>query len=373
MATRELPIIIDPHVHFRVPGQEYKEDWITGAQAAQSGGVGMVFDMPNNSPSIDSLERLEEKNKTIQAQLKQTDFSLQYKLYFGATANNAEEIKKLKGHPLVCGVKLYMGSSTGDLLVDKDEDIRKVFQAAKQADLVVAVHAEDEEIIKANQERNKEVNNFSVHSQIRSAEAASKAVERAINLAREVGNKLYVCHISTKAELALIKKAKKENLSVFAEVCTHHLFFTEDDYQRLKGKVKVNPPIRNQEDIDALWQGLNDGTIDALGTDHAPHTLEEKNQAVGETPSGLPGIETLLPLMLNAVNQGKISLDKLADLMHNNIVKIFNLEEINGKTIVDMDLEKEVKDQDLKTKCKWSPYSGKKLKGWPAKINEFKC
>ncbi|NQV12741.1 MAG: dihydroorotase [Parcubacteria group bacterium] len=373
---KELPLVIDPHVHFRVPGGEHKEDWITASRAALAGGVGLVFDMPNTSPSTDSQERLTEKKQLIDKQIAESGYPLQYKLYFGATADNCEEIKKLQPTE-VAGVKLFMGSSTGDLLVDKDEDIAKVFQAAKEADLVVAIHAEDEEMIKEAAGRFKDENKFSVHSQVRNKEAAAKAVERAINLSREVGNRLYICHVSSKLELDLIREAKKEGLPVYAEVCTHHLFFTTADYERLKGKVRMNPPVRDQEDIDALWQGISDGIVDTLGTDHAPHTLEEKNQNVWNTPSGVPGIETLLPLMLNSVNQGKVSLEKLADLMHNNVVKIFGLEPPSGKTIVDMDLAKEVRDEDLQTKCGWSPYAGMKLKGWPVKVEldgkEYNC
>lgn len=364
---KELPLIIDPHVHFRVPGAEHKEDWVTATRAARAGGVGIVFDMPNTDPATDSRKRLVEKKTIIDKQIAESGYPLQYKLFFGATADNSEEIKGLRPDE-VAGVKVYMGSTTGDLLVDKDEDIKRAFQAARAADLLVAVHAEDEEMIKADSERLQSEKDFSVHSRARSKEAAAKAVERAIKIAREVGNKLYICHVSSAPELDLVRKAKQEGLPVFAEVCTHHLFFTTENYEQLQGKVKMNPPIRNQEDIEALWQGLNDGTVDTLGTDHAPHTLEEKAQEVWETPSGVPGIETLLPLMLNSVNQGKISLEKLGDLMHNNIVKIFELESPAGKTIIDMDLEREVRDEDLQTKCGWSPYAGMKLKGWPVEV-----
>lgn len=373
---KELPLIIDPHVHFRTPGAEHKEDWVTAARAARAGGVGMVFDMPNTDPATTSRELLAEKKRLVDKQIAESGYPLQYKLFFGATPDNDDEIKQLQSNE-VAGVKVYMGSTTGNLLVDKDKDIKRVFQAAREADLLVAVHAEDEEMIKENTARLKAENKYSVHSQVRNKEAATKAVKRAINISREVGNRLYICHVSSKPELDLIREAKKEGLPVYAEVCTHHLFFTTENYEQLRGKVKMNPPLRDQEDIEALWQGLNDGTVDTLGTDHGPHTLEEKNQSVWEAPSGVPGVETLLPLMLNSVNKGKIKLEKLADLMHNNTVEIFGLETPKGKTVIDMDLEREVRDEDLQTKCSWSPYSGLKLKGWPVKVvlgdQEYNC
>lgn len=373
---KKLPIIIDPHIHFRVPGGEHKEDWITGSGAALHGGVGMVFDMPNNNPSIDSIELLNKKKKIISKQLEKSDYPIKYKLYFGAARDNINEIKKLKKEE-IAGIKLYMGSSTGSLLVDKDEDIKKIFKVCQKKDFIISVHAEDEEIIKENTKKYKDKNNFKFHSQARPRQAAIRAVKRVINLTRQIGNKLYICHLNTKEELNLVREAKNEGLKVYCEVCTHHLFFTNKDYECLGSKVKINPPIRVQEDIDALWQGLNDGTVDTIGTDHAPHTLEEKNGNLWDVPSGFPGIETLLPLMLNSVNKGKIILEKLADLMHNNIVKIFELEKIEGRTIIDMDLEKKVSDQDIKSKCGWSPYSGIKLKGWPVKVilnnKEYKC
>lgn len=374
---KELPLVIDSHVHFRTPGAEHKENWVTASWAALRGGIGMVFDMPNNRPSIDSVERLRKKEALIKLQLLRSGYPVKYKLYFGATANNQNEIRRLKGNKTVCGVKLFMGSSTGDLLVTRDDDIREVFKAAKDADLIVSVHAEDEERIQCRMGEWHGDADFGVHSRIRDPRVATLAISRAINLAREVGNRLYFCHISSGEGLELIRQAKDEGLPVYAEACPHHLFFTDKDYICLQNRVKMNPPVRGQEDVRALWGGLNDGTIDVLATDHAPHTLEEKRQDVWHAPSGVPGIETVLPLMLDSVNQGKISLEKLADLMHNNVIRIFNLGEIEGKTIVDMDLEREVKDKELKTRCGWSPYAGMKLRGWPVKIivgdDEHKC
>lgn len=373
---KELPLIIDPHVHLRVPGGEYKEDWITGSKACLQGGIGMVFDMPNNNPSINSIDVLQEKKTIIKKQLQKSNYTLKHKLYFGATKDNLEEIKKLNKED-IAGIKLFMGSSTGSLLVDKDEDIVKVFEAAQEKDFIVLVHAEDESIIQNNTKKYKNETDISFHSKTRNREAEIKAIERAINITKKVGNKLYICHISTKEGLDLVKKAKEKDIKIYAEVCTHHLTFTTEDYVSLGAKIKVNPPVRNKKDVEALWQGLNEGIIDTLGTDHAPHTKEEKSQYLWQAPSGMPGVELLLPIMLNNVNKGKITLEKLVDLMHNNIVKIFELDKTEGKTIVDMDLEKEVKDNNIKSKCGWSPYSGMKLKGWPIKVvinsKEYRC
>jgi len=360
-----IPGIIDPHVHFRTPGAEYKENWETGARAAIAGGVTGVFDMPNNSPSVTDKEILAEKKEIIRQQLQKTGIPLRHYFYFGATAGNAGKIENVKNE--IIGIKMFMGASTGDLLVDKYEDQEKIFKKAAELDLVVSVHAESDAIIKENQAK---FSNPALadHSKIRSREAAVAAVMQAIGLAKKFGTKLYICHVSTKEEIELIKKAKSDGQKIYAEVAPHHLFLDESDYENLGTKAQMNPPVRTTKDREILWQALNDGTIDTIGTDHAPHTLEEKAKPYPLSPSGVTGIETMLPLMLNAHNQRKISLEKIVELTSTNIQKIFGFPESGDWTLINPNLEKEVKNENLKTKCKWSPFAGRILKGWPVGI-----
>lgn len=358
-----LPALIDPHVHFRVPGAEHKEDWRTGAQAAIAGGVTTVFDMPNNNPSINTKAALEEKFQIINRQLNEVQIPLRYYLYFGADQNTLDEIGKSAKD--IIGVKIYMGSSTGHLLMADDKALDRVFRIAAQENLIVAVHAEDEKIIQTNKEKFGDSRDPAVHSKIRDRKAAVNAVKKAISLAEKYSTRLAVLHLSTKDELELVRKAKQNELLVFCEVTPHHLFLTERDYADWGTKVQVNPPLRSQEDVDALWKGIADGTVDMIGSDHAPHTLEEKAAPYGLAPSGIPGVETTLPLLLNAYNERKISLEKIVELTRINIENIFELQPNPDIVLVDLEKTKEVDDAKLKTKVHWSPFSGRKLKGWP--------
>jgi len=270
-----LPALIDPHVHFRTPGHEYKENWKTGAKAAIAGGVTTVFDMPNTTPSTVSTSALQHKKEIIDAQLNEAEIPLHYKLWFGATPDNLIGIEKIgrlstrDGSALggkdykdyVIGIKVFMGSSTGDLLVDKKKDQAQIFKLAHELNLPVAVHAESEANIQYSRFKIKNPHVHD-HSKIRRREAAIEAVTQAIELADTYHAKLYILHTSTKEEMELIKQAKKDNISVFAEVTPHHLFLTEDDYNILGTKAQMNPPLRTLEDQDALWDGILDGVID---------------------------------------------------------------------------------------------------------------
>ena len=327
-----LPALLDPHVHFRTPGAEHKENWLTGAQAAIAGGVTTVFDMPNNTPSITNIETLRNKKEIINKQLDEVKIPLNYRLYLGATSENLGEFEKCQND--IIGVKMFMSASTGTLLVDKIEDQEKIFAECARLGLLLATHAVD-------------------------------CIPTALELAKKFNTKLYICHVSTKEEVDLIRQYKKQGVEVYAEVTPHHLFLNESIIEKLNTKAKMIPSLQTKEDCDALWQGIMDGTIDTIGTDHAPHTLEEKAKAYPNSPSGVPGIETYLPLLLNTYSQGKIALEKIVELTNSNIEKIFGLEKNNDWVIVDLDLERKVKNENLKTKCKWSPFVGWKLKGWP--------
>lgn len=357
-----LPALVDPHVHFRVPGLEHKEDWVTGARAALAGGVTTVLEMPNTAPPTTTAAALYAKKKLIDQQLVAAGIPLRYSLYFGATPDNAEEIKKVKNE--IVGLKLFLGSSTGNLLVEKTADQEKIFALAAELGLIVAVHAEDNESIKYKVSSIKYPIVYD-HSRIRGAEIAARSVGQAISLIKRYGAKLYILHVSTAAELKLIRAAKQAGLPVYAEATPHHLFLTTDDYAALGTRAQMNPPLRSPADQTALWEAVNDGTIDCLGTDHAPHTLAEKNLPYPQSPSGIPGLETALPLLLNACHQGKIGLEKIVALTSANARRIFGLPETNDWVIVDLNLEREVKNENLKTKCGWSPFNGWRLTGWP--------
>lgn len=357
-----LPALIDPHVHFRVPGGEHKEDWRTGAAAAIAGGITTVLDMPNNIPACTTKERLEEKKNLIDEQLKEAAIPLRYHLYLGAHKDSLGEIERAQG--AYVGIKVFLGQSTGTLLMDSDEAFAEVCRIAADIGALVAVHAEDDHIIEYNKQQFPGID-VSLHSRIRAREAAITALQKALSMAKKYGTHMYILHASTKEEVDMIRKAKQDGLNIFLETTPHHLFLSEKDYERLGTLGQMNPPLRTEEDQAALWQGLLDGTIDTIGTDHAPHTKEEKNKPYGEAPSGVPGIETLLPLLLNEHNKGKISLETIIQVTRTNAEKIFRLEPNDDVVLVDLSQEKIVDEKNLKTKCGWSPFAGWKLKGWP--------
>ena len=349
-----LPAVVDPHVHFRIPGSDYKEDWKSASIACVRSGITTVCDMPNNTPSCVTNARLKEKRKLIDAQLKAVDIPLRYHLYLGADLDHLDEIVDTDAE----AIKIFMGSSTGTLLLDDASALRQAFINAKGK--LIAVHAEDETLLK---QAHFESTNPADHSVMRPTKAAAIAVERAIALSEEFNNPLYILHMNSVEELELVRAAKKRGVPVYAEACPHHLFLTVDDYAKWGALVKMNPPLRSKADQDALWAAVADGTIDCIGTDHAPHTLSEKEGA--NPPAGVPGVETSLPLMLNAVSQGRLTLNRLVEMMHTNPLKIFGLPENDDVVLVDLNLERTVEDKHLYTKCGWSPFSGRKLKGWP--------
>lgn len=358
-----LPGLIDPHVHFRTPGMEYKEDWRTAAKASIYGGYTTVFDMPNTLPPTITAELLQEKQRIIDAQLAEAQIPLRYHLFFGADKNHLAEIPKVKNQ--VIGIKVFMGCSTGNLVIDDDESLHAVFKIAAENDMLVAVHAEDETMMRQNKIKYAAEKDYAIHSKIRNPEVAACAVKKALDLTRLYGTRLYILHVSTLDEIKLIQAAKTAGLPVFAETTPHHLFVNESAYAAWRGKVVMNPPIRSSEHQDALFAAIRDGIIDTLGTDHAPHTLDEKAQPYGQCPSGVPGIETALPLLLNAHHEGLISLAKIVSLTSARARAIFQLAENNDYVLVDLNLEKTVSDAALHSKCKWSPFNGRLLKGWP--------
>ncbi len=358
-----FPALIDPHVHFRTPGAEHKENWESGAQAAIAGGVTTVFDMPNTNPPTITLKTLQEKKQRIDKQLEKQSIPLRYHLYFGADAHHLDALPQVKD--LVIGLKIYMGSSTGNLGMSDQNALEKAFQIASKCDLLVTVHAEDEQIIEHNQKIYAHRKDPSAHSEIRSPAAASAAVALAIATAKKYQTRLYIAHVSCQEELKLIRSAKKEGLPIYAEACPHHLFLDESAYAILGTKGTVNPPLRKKTDCEALWEAIYDGVIDTIGTDHAPHTLEEKMRPYPSPPSGLPSIELYFPLLLNAYHQKKLTLEQIVCLTHTRPQEIFRIPVNDDLVLVDMNKTKTVKDAMLKTKAKWSPYAEWTLQGWP--------
>ena len=357
-----LPGIIDTHVHFREPGGEQKEDWTTGSHAAAAGGVTTVLDMPNTTPPTIDAGTLEQKRLLAAKSI------VNYGFHLGATASNAGEIVKLQGK--VAGVKIYVGSSTGSLLVAEDNELRKLFSLPG---ILWLVHAEDETLIQKNMGALGRVTDPGVHSWIRNWEVAIRAVKRVIALASETGARIHMCHISTKEEMMLIEQAKAERVRVTCEVSPHHLFLDESAYAAHSAFVKVNPPLRTPEDRLALWKGLHHGVIDIIATDHAPHTVQEKHQPYPQAPSGIPEVQTSLPMMLQVIGKKEFTLEWLVDVMCKKPAEIFSL---NNKgcieagydadlDVVDMNKRAVVTKDMLLSKCGWSPYEGRKLVGWP--------
>ncbi|MFC2174261.1 dihydroorotase family protein [archaeon] len=357
-----LPGVIDPHVHFRVPGEEYKEDWKTGSRAAAKGGVTTVLDMPNNQPSITSPLLLDRKRDAVAGKSL-----VNYGFHFGATAHNLDEISDVTG---VASVKVYMASSTGDLLVPDAGDLYNVFHAARVGGHLVTVHAEDNELIHTFTAEAKQACEADpiVHTKIRRNVVAAEGASLAAIVSKEVGNRIHICHISTRQELDIIRRAAGR---ITCEATTHHLFLEDTDMNRLKNYAKMNPPLRSHEDRMALWE--NRALISCWCTDHAGHTKEEKDRDYWHAPSGVPGVETLLPLHLDAVNQGLETLPEMVARMSTNPARIFRLKgrgEIRegfaaDMVVVDMDAKQTITNENVVAKCGWTPYDGLQLQGVP--------
>ncbi len=359
-----LPTLIDPHVHFRVPGLEAKEDFFYASRAAFKGGVLEVFDMPNVVPPTVTEERLLAKCERIEKQIQQSGVPINYQLFFGADKNNFAEIAKIKGHPHVIGVKVFMGASTGELLMDDMSSLHAIYALCKAHNLIIALHAEDECTIQANTKKHQHDNRYEAHSMIRSIDAARKAVTQVIELAKMYDVPSYILHTSSKAELELVKAAKAENIPVYAETCPHYLFMDISHYATLGGKAKMNPALRDKSECDYLWQAIKEGIVDTIGTDHAPHEEEHKCEVVHRCPSGVPGVETSLNLLLTAYKEGKISLKDIVRLTSTNPRTIFNRPANDSFLLADITSYKTICKEDLFTKCRWSPYEGLSVTGY---------
>lgn len=359
-----LPGVIDSHVHFRDFNQSHKETWETGSRAAVKGGVTTVLEMPNNEPPIVSSEMLSKKRE-----IAERNSATNYGLYFGVGRDNLGEIRKVADR--VKAYKVFMAKSTGSLKLTDRGKLLEVFKEVSKTGKVLAVHVEDPEINSHFEGKLSGKGDPVTHVESRPAISEDIAIATATELADRFGVKLHCLHVTNGRSLEVLRKAKERGIDVTAETCPHYLYLTKEALRKKGSLVKVNPPLRNKNDQRALIQAINSGLIDTIGSDHAPHTLKEKRSE--SPPAGVPGVETLVPLLLNLVNKEKITLKRFVDLLAKNPAKRFGLADKGsietGKdadfTVVDLEEEQKVERKELKTKCGWSPYEGKKLKGWP--------
>jgi dihydroorotase len=357
-----LPGIIDTQTHFREPGSTDVEDLESGSRAAVLGGVTSLFEMPNTNPPTSNLEEFDKKLKLAKNRMHSN-----YAFYFGATPKNIKQLSKLKDVEGCCGVKLFAGSSTGKLLVDKEADIEKVISSS---DRVVSIHSEDEEILNLRKKFIKEGNVHS-HPEWRNTECAISSTRRVVKIAERYNKKIHVLHVTTKEEIDFLAMHKK---NVTFEITPQHLtLYAPDCYDKLGTYAQMNPPLRTREHYDRLWVAVKNNIVDVLGSDHAPHSKENKNKNYPNTPSGMPGVQTIFPVMLDHVNNGKLTLQQLIKLMCENPCKIFGIKNKGylkegydaDLTIADMDKEVTIKDEMIASKCGWTPFNNHKVKGFP--------
>jgi dihydroorotase len=361
-----IPGAIDDQVHFREPGLIHKGDIASESKAAVAGGITSFIEQPNTIPNAVTQEILEQKY-----QIAADNSYANYSFMMGGTNDNLEEI--LKTNPKnVAGIKLFLGSSTGDMLVDSTEALEKIFSSTK---MLIAVHSEDETIVKANLEKYKQEFGDDIpvkyHPKIRSEEACYVSTVKVIELAKRTGARLHVFHLSTAKELDLFtNKIPLEDKKITAEVCIHHLWFSDEDYETKGNLIKWNPAVKTKNDRKALWEALLDDRIDVIATDHAPHTLEEKNQSYLKAPSGGPLVQHAVVAMFEAYHQGKISIEKIVEKMAHNPAKIFKIEKRGfikvgyyaDLVIINTSLPWNVKKENILYKCGWSPFEGYNFK-----------
>ena len=356
-----LPGLMDTQVHFREPGSVDAEDLHSGSRAAVVGGITSVFEMPNTNPPTTNFEEFQKKINIGKRMYCNHAF------YFGATAENYQLLEKLKDLDGCCGIKLFAGSSTGNLLVDKEDDIEKVF---KHASKVVAVHSEDEEILKLRKKLI-EKGNVKTHPVWRNEEVAISSTRKIVKIAKRLNKKAHILHVTTKEEVDFLSQNKG---NITFEITPQHLtIYAPDCYDNLGSYAQMNPPIRDKSHYDRLWYAVRNNYNDTIGSDHAPHLKINKEKPYPNSPSGMPGVQTILPVMLNHMNNGKINLNQIVNFLCKNPVKIFGIKNKGyikknfdaDFTIVDLKKEIEIKNENIESKCGWSPFNGYKFKGVP--------
>lgn len=357
-----LPGVIDSQVHFREPGLDHKEDLETGSRAAVMGGVTAVFEMPNTQPLTTCAETLADKVRCAHHRMF-CDFAF----YVGGTAENAADISKLERLPAAAGIKVFMGSSTGNLLVDDHEALDRIISNLSRR---AAFHAEDEDRLNARKSE-RVTGDVSSHPVWRDEEAALMATKRLVGLGEKHKKRIHVLHISSAAEMAFLAD-HKDWASV--EVTPHHLTLVAPEcYDKLGSYAQMNPPVRDKAHQDAIWHGLATGVVDVLGSDHAPHTREEKDRTYPDTPSGMSGVQTLVPIMLDHVHHGRLTLERFVDLTSHGPQRLFGIQ-AKGRiavgydadfTVVDLKRRQTIENKWMESKCGWTPYDGVSVTGWP--------
>ena len=358
-----LPGAIDPHVHFRDPGNPEKEDLESGSRAAAAGGVTSFLDMPNTSPNATNRLALEAKI-ALAAKKSVTHHGF----FIGATTNNVSDLQSVQGMDGVCGIKIFMGSSTGDLLVHEQKHLEEIFANTGG---IIATHAEDEVRLQSRIAEFKHRRDIAAHAECRDIECALIATKRAAALAKDHTHRLHIVHLTSGKEADWLASNKGDLITT--EVCTQHLSFDQDDVEKLGVRALMNPPIRYTEDKEKLWNRLKDGTIDCIVTDHAPHTLEAKSVGFPKAPAGMPGVETSLPRMLTHAKDGRCSISDIVKWMCAGPAKVYGIknkgsliEGFDGDlTLVDLENHRIIQDSDTWTRVGWTPYAGMELTGWP--------
>ena len=358
-----MPGVVDPQVHFRDPGLEHKEDLHTGSRACAAGGITSFLEMPNTRPTTTTIEAMTAK-KARAAEVS----IVNYNFFVGATADNLDVLNSVDN---VCGIKIFMGSSTGDLLVSEREELDRIFAKGRR---LIAVHAEDEERLKARKSAFAGATEATAHPEIRDVTTAVNATRLAMELSEKYDRRLHVLHLSTADETQMLRDRGKGAGRVTTETLPQYLLLHAPDcYERLGTRAQMNPPIRTKAHQEALWKGLHDGTIDCIATDHAPHTADEKAQPFGKAPSGMPGVETSLPLMLDAAHRGLCSVEQVVRWMCEAPARIYGMHSkgrlqvgLDGDvTLVDLGRIEKVGARGYFCKVGWSPFDGVALTGWP--------
>ena len=355
-----LPGVIDPQVHFREPGLEHKEDLFTASCACAKGGVTSFLEMPNTRPLTITQETLNDK-----LQRAASKCLVNYGFFIGATSDNLSEL--LHANP-TCGIKIFMGSMHGPLLVDPQEILESIFA---NGNILIAVHAEDQTRLRQRREEFANIHEVAIHSQIQDSQTALIATQRALKLSKKYRRRLHILHMSTAEEANLMRQDKPD--WVTCEVSPQHLLLNTTAYEEIGSLAQMNPPLRGSHDNEVLWQALLDGVIDFIATDHAPHTLEEKKQDYPKSPSGMPGVETSLPLMLTAAAQGRCTVAQVVNWMSTAVASAYSIPNKGAiapgydadLVLVDLNSHKKVQKEELATKCGWSPFEGWNLTGWP--------
>ena len=358
-----LPGLIDPHVHLRDPGDDTVETIPTGTQAAVLGGLAAVFDMPNTSPSIVDAERLSWK----QSYVEQTAWC-DVGLYVGGTKTNIPALGELESGRGVCGIKVFAGSSTGDLMVEDDEHLEMVMRSGRRR---IAYHSEDEYRLQARKPMFRSGDPYSRHMEWRDEEAAFLGTRRLMTLARKTGRPAHILHVSTGQELTYL--ADYRDVATCEVLVNHLTQVAPDCYDRLQGFGVMNPPIRGQAHQDAAWRAISDGTVDTVGSDHAPHAREKKMLPWPDCPAGLTGVQTLVPLMLNHVAERRLSLGRLVDLLCAGPARVYGVTS-KGRlavgfdadfTLVDLSHQRRIEESWIVSPCGWTPFAGMRVTGWP--------